>query len=72
MQKFIPAILVLLLATVAVIFWSQRETSDQLENLSISRTLMQQAGTYYQPVQLDRKPTLTEIKHAWFPGANSI
>lgn len=72
MQRIISVILVLLLTTVAIIYFLQKETNNQEEILLTSRTLMQQAGTYYQPIQPGLKPTLTEIKHTWFPGANSI
>lgn len=72
MQRIISVILVLFLATLAIIYLLQKETNNQEEMLFPSRTLMQQAGTYYQPVQPALKPTLTEIKQVWFPGANSI
>jgi hypothetical protein len=72
MRKIISIILILALASVAVIYLRQTETNGREHYTSKPRSSGQQAGTRYQPIEPALKPTFTELTRPWFQGKNSI
>jgi hypothetical protein len=72
MRKIILIILILALASAAVIYLLRPETDGREQYTSKPRSFGQQAGTRYLPIKPAPKPTFTEKTRPWFQGANSI